>query len=518
MRLPSANVLPYRRSNPVATMLSSPTCYCARFSGTIFRMHTYTPMSVEEFRRAAHELVDWMADFLATIEDRPVRAQVEPGDIIARLPDSAPEAGEPLEAIMRDFRDIVLPGITHWQHPSFFAYFPANSSYPSILAEMLTATLGAQGMIWQTSPAATEMEQQVMSWLRDLIGLPAEFEGVIQDTASTSTLVALITARERATDYAVNERGFAAADRLTVYASSQTHSSIEKGVKIAGYGRGALRQIAVDENYAMRPDALRAAIEADRKEGRKPTCVVATIGSTGSTAVDPLREIAAVCREFGIWLHVDAALAGSAMVLPEMRHLQEGVEAIDSYTFNPHKWMFTNFDCSAYFVRDREALLRAFEIHPEYLKTKEGDAVNNYRDWGIQLGRRFRSLKLWFVIRTYGVSGIQRVIREHLRLAQWVREQVEAAPDFELLAPVPLNTVCLRYRPAGAGAATMSEAQLNELNATIMERVNATGKAYFTHTKLDGRFTIRFVIGQTYTSDRHVEAGWDLLSRTAREH
>ncbi|TVR66618.1 MAG: aspartate aminotransferase family protein [Spirochaetaceae bacterium] len=473
-------------------------------------------MSVEEFRSAAHELVDWMADFLSTIEERPVRAQVEPGEVIARLPDAPPVEGEAFAAIMEDFREILVPGITHWQHPSFFAYFPANSSYPSILAEMLMATLGVQGMSWQTSPSATELEQQVMRWLRDMIGLPASFEGVIQDTASTGTLVALITARERATGYRINEEGFARAGRLTVYASSQTHSSIEKGVKIAGYGRENLRLVDVDGNYAMRPEALRAAILADREAGCVPTCVVVTIGTTGSTAVDPLKEIVEIAREFGLWVHVDAALAGTAMVLPEMRRLQEGIEGIDSYVFNPHKWMFTNFDCTAYFVRDRDALLRAFEIHPEYLRTKEGDRVNNYRDWGIQLGRRFRSLKLWFVIRSYGVAGLQRVIREHLALAQWLREQVEAAPDFELLAPVPLNTLCLRYRPAGGTAPGSGEEELNALNAEIMERANATGRAYFTHTKLDGRYVIRFVIGQTYTERRHVEAGWKLLVETAR--
>lgn len=482
-------------------------------------MAAYSPISVEEFRQYAHGLVDWMADFLGSIEERPVRSRAEPGEIIAALPDAPPGKSESIDAIMDDFRRIVVPGITHWQHPSFFAYFPANSSYPSILAEMLTATLGAQGMIWQTSPSATEMEQQVMRWLRDMIGLPGEFEGVIQDTASTGTLVALITARERATGYRINEEGFARAGRLTVYASSQTHSSIEKGVKIAGYGRENLRLVEVDQDYAMRPEALRAAILADREAGCVPACVVATIGTTGSTAVDPLREIVAIAREFGLWVHVDAALAGTAMILPEMRHLQEGVEGIDSYVFNPHKWMFTNFDCTAYFVRNPDALQRAFEIHPEYLRTREGDRVNNYRDWGIQLGRRFRSLKLWFVIRSYGLEGLQRVIREHLALAQWVRTQVEAEPDFELLAPVPLNTICLRYRPvdsAAPGGGAPSEEELNTLNGEIMEHVNATGKAYFTHTKLDGRYTIRFVIGQTFTERRHVEAAWKLIVETAR--
>lgn len=470
-------------------------------------------MSLEEFRARGHELVDWMAEFLGTIEERPVRSQVEPGDIMAQLPDTPPEESEPFDRIMADFQRIVMPGITHWQHPSFFAYFPANSSYPSVLAEMLTATLGAQAMIWQTSPAATEMEERVMNWLREIIGLPKEFQGVIQDTASTSTLCALLTARERSTAYRTNEEGLAVDERLTIYVSSQTHSSIEKGAKIAGYGRAGLREIPVDEAYAMRLEALEQRVEEDLRQGLKPTCVVATIGTTGSTAIDPLEEIARICSRHEIWLHVDAALAGSAMVLPELRWMIRGIEGVDSFTFNPHKWMFTNFDCSAYFVRDSEALTRTFEIHPEYLRTKQGRRVNNYRDWGIQLGRRFRSLKLWFVIRTYGVAGIRQAIRTHLELAKWVREQVEREPDFELLAPVPLNTVCLRYLPNPSTPLN----EVNELNEAILEEVNGTGRAYFTHTKLDGRYAIRFVVGQTYTEFRHVEAGWQLLRETARK-
>ena len=481
-------------------------------SAILLSMAAYTPLSLEEFRKHGHELVDWMADFLGSVEDMPVRSQVDPGEIISQLPGTPPEDSESFERIMRDFREIVVPGITHWQHPSFFAYFPANSSYPSILAEMLTATLGAQGMIWQTSPAATEMEEQVMNWLRQMIGLPEPFQGVIQDTASTSTLCALLTAREQATGYRINEKGFAVDEKLTVYASSQTHSSIEKGTKIAGFGRAGFREIPVDRDYAMRPDELEKTIDEDIGRGLRPACVVATIGTTGSTAIDPLEEIAAVCRERRIWLHVDAALAGSAMVLPELRWMGRGIEDVDSFTFNPHKWMFTNFDCSAYFVRDPEALTRTFEIHPEYLRTKEGRKVNNYRDWGIQLGRRFRSLKLWFVIRSYGVEGIRRVIRRHIELAQWVKSQVEKEPDFELLAPVPLNTVCLRYLPDPSA----SLEEINSRNEKILERVNSTGKAYFTHTKLDGRYTIRFVVGQTYTDSKHVEAGWQLLRDTAR--
>mgnify|MGYP006279816163 CR=1 FL=1 len=475
-------------------------------------MAAYSPMSVEEFRKRAHELADWMADFLGSVEERPVRAQVEPGEIAAQLPEAPPESGESFDVLMNDFKEIVLPGITHWQHPAFFAYFPANSSYPSVLAEMLTATLGAQGMIWQTSPAATEMEERVMDWIRQMIGLPGGFQGVIQDTASTSTLCALLTAREKVTGYRINEEGFYVDQRLTVYASSQTHSSIEKGAKIAGFGRAGVRAIDVDEQFALRPDRLEEQLDRDIRDGLTPTCVVATIGTTGSTAIDPLKEIARICQKRAIWLHVDAALAGSAMVLPQLRWMQDGVEGVDSYVFNPHKWMFTNFDSSAYFVKDPEALKRTFEIHPEYLRTKEGRLVNNYRDWGIQLGRRFRSLKLWFVIRTYGVEGIRKVIETHLELAQWVREQVEEEKDFELMAPVRLNTVCLRYLPHALAAVD----EVNLLNERILEAVNQTGKAYFTHTKLNGRYTIRFMVGQTYTEFRHVEAGWKLLRETAR--
>ena len=470
-------------------------------------------MKIEEFRKYAHQMVDWMADYYRAIETYPVRSAVRPGDIIKQLPPRAPEAGEPFEAMFRDFEKILLPGITHWQHPSFFAYFNANGSLPSLLGEMLTAALGAQCMSWQTSPAAAELEERVMEWTRRLIGLPEEFTGVIQDTASTATLCALLTARERATGFQVNARGFSGEGPFTVYCSSEAHSSVEKGVKIAGFGRDNLRKIAVDGSYALRPDALEAAVDADLARGFRPLAAVAALGTTSSTAVDPLKAVGEICRRRNLWLHVDAAYAGTALLLPEMRWMIEGIEAADSFVFNPHKWMFTHFDCSAYFVRDREALIRTFEILPEYLKTREDDRVNNYRDWGIQLGRRFRALKLWFVLRSFGAEGLRQKVRDHIRWAGELAEEIRRSGDFQLMAPVPLPTVSFRYAPAGAEG----DEELNRLNASLLERLNDTGLLYLTHTKLDGKHTLRLVVGQTCSEKRHIDAAWNLIMKTARE-
>jgi len=472
-------------------------------------------VTIDEFQKQAHEIVDWMADYYRNIESYPVRSQVEPGEIERQLPAAAPEEGQPFEEIFADFEKIIMPGMTHWQSPSWFAYFPANSSFPSVLAEMLTATLAAQCMIWQTSPSATELEGRVMEWLREMLGLPDGFHGVIQDTASTSTLVAVLTARERALGFAGNEHGVAQAASgrvLTAYCSAETHSSIEKAIRIAGIGSANLRKIPVDDAYALEPEALERAIETDSAAGHLPVCVIATLGTTGSTALDPIREMGAICRRHGIWLHIDAALAGSALILPQLRGINEGVELADSFTFNPHKWLMTNFDCSAYYVRDREALLRTFEIHPEYLRTSEGKLVNNYRDWGIQLGRRFRALKLWFVIRSYGVEGLRRTIASHIQMAASLAERIESDPEFELLAPVPLNTVCFRYRPAGV----TDQETLNLVNERLLEQINATGKVFLTHTRLGEAYTIRFVVGQTRVEQRHVDAGWELIRTTAR--
>jgi aromatic-L-amino-acid/L-tryptophan decarboxylase len=468
-------------------------------------------VDTETFRRHGHELVDWIADYYRSVETLPVRAQVQPREVFRRLPEHPPAEGESFEAIFRDFNEIILPGMTHWQHPSFFAYFPANSSPPSVLAEMLTAALGSQCMSWVTSPAATELEERVMLWLREMIGLPGTFSGVIQDTASTSTLCAILTAREVRSGFAINTSGFPANTTYMVYCSTETHSSIEKAVKIAGIGREHLRKVEVDAANALRPGALEQAIREDLAAGRVPLAVVATLGTTGSTAVDPLAEIAAIARRFDLWLHVDAAYAGSALLLPEYRGMIEGVEGADSFVFNPHKWLFTNFDCSAYFVKDETALVRTFEILPEYLKTSEAERVNNYRDWGIQLGRRFRALKLWFVIRSYGISGLQERLREHLRMAQELAARIRESGGFQLMAPVPLNLICFRYAPGG-----IPETSLNGLNMELMERLNRTGRIYLTHTKLNTAVALRMVVGQTNVGQRHVDEAWELITTTAR--
>jgi len=469
-------------------------------------------MDHEEFKKYGHELVDWLTDYLHGIEKYPVRSPVKPGEIKAQLPLSPPLDGQPMAAIIRDFKEIILPGITHWQHPCFFAYFNANNSFPSLLAEMLTAGMGAQCMSWQTSPAATELEERVMEWLRDMIGLPADFTGVIQDTASTATLCSLLSAREKYSGFKVNEKGFSSQPRFTIYCSTEAHSSIERAVKIAGFGRENLRKIRVDDDFALVPGALKEEIITDIGRGFTPLAVVAALGTTGSTAIDPLRAIGEICREYGLWLHVDAAYAGTALLLPEMRYMIDGLEYVDTFVFNPHKWMFTNFDCSAYFVRDKGMLIRTFEILPEYLKTKEGERVNNYRDWGIQLGRRFRALKLWFVIRSFGVDGLRAKVRNHIAWARALAEAIKANNDFELLAPTPLAVICFRFRPVG----TDDEQQLNDLNARLLEGLNDTGRVYLTHTKLKGRFTIRLVVGQTEVQEPHVTGAWELIQERAR--
>ncbi len=465
-------------------------------------------MEIELFRRFGHEFVDWMAEYMAEIEKYPVNSPVLPGDIRRRLPAGPPLAGEPMELIFKDFKEIVMPGITHWQHPGWFAYFPANNSPASVLAEMLTAGLGAQCMIWQTSPAAAELEEVVLDWLRGMIGLPEGFAGVIQDTASTATLCALLTARERLTGFESNQTGLR--DTLRVYASEDAHSSVDKAVKIAGYGAENLRRIPTDDKYALRPEALEAAILEDERRRLRPCAVVATVGTTSSGALDPLRAVGGICRRHNLWLHVDAAYAGTAALLPEKRAILDGVELADSLVFNPHKWMFTNFDCSAYFVRDPATLVRTFEIHPEYLKTGHDAEVKNYRDWGIQLGRRFRALKLWFVIRSYGVEGLQALVREHLRLAALFKSWVEADSRFELLAPVDLGLVCFRLNDG------RPEAELDALNRELLGRVNASGRVFLTHTALRGRYTIRLVVGQRTTEERHVREAWEIIAAAAR--
>ncbi len=470
-------------------------------------------IDAKDFRRHAHEFVDWMADYLENVEDLPVKSQVKPGEIFSRIPDAPPSESEDMSAIFEDFRNIIMPGMTHWQSPNYFAYFTANSSYPSVLAEMLTATLAAQCMVWETSPAAAELEEKVMIWLREMIGLPDLFEGVIQDTASTATLVALLTAREKYSDYHVNESGFSGNEKFRIYCSTEAHSSIEKAVKMAGFGKKNLVKVATDESLALRPDKLEEAVEKDISEGRTPLCVIAALGTTGTGAIDPLSPIAAFCREKDIWLHVDAAWAGTALVLPEHRYMIEGIEAVDSFVFNPHKWMFTNFDCSAYFVKDVGALLKTFEILPEYLKTGTRGQVNDYRDWGVQLGRRFRALKLWFVIRDYGVDGIRSKVKDHIDWAGELAALVRQEADVTLLEPQHLGLVCFRYTPHGI----TSKEELNVMNHRLMETLNASGKIFLTHTKVDGFITLRMVVGQTNVTRDHVMNAWDQVKKTAKE-
>ncbi|MEZ4826560.1 MAG: pyridoxal-dependent decarboxylase [Bacteroidia bacterium] len=469
-------------------------------------------MSPSEFRKQAHRMVDWMADYLENVEDFPVKSQVHPRDIFNQLPTSPPLKGESMETVFEDFQKIILPGITHWQSPNFFAYFPANSSPPSILAEMLTATLAAQCMIWDTSPAAAELEEMMINWLRDMCGLPDDWTGAIQATASEATLCALLSVRERMTDFRINTSGFGPKDKIRVYCSSETHSSVEKGAKIAGFGKENVVRIAVDENLAMIPEALEKAITDDIASGFQPGCVVAAIGSTSTHAMDPIRPVAEICSRHGIWLHVDAAHAGTAFLLPEYRYLIDGIERADSYVFNPHKWMMTNFDCSAYFVKDKSTLIRTFEILPEYLKTQHSSQTHNYRDWGIPLGRRFRALKLWFVIRSYGLEGLQEKVRNDIENTRRIATTIHESPDFELFTYPPLSLVCFRFRPNGVS----DQEWINEMNAAIVEKLNSSGKIYLTHTKINGKYLLRLSVGQTYTTWNHVEEAWELIQQTAK--
>ena len=462
-----------------------------------------------DFRRHGHDVVDWIADYLERVETFPVLSPARPGEIRASLPANPPMQGEAFEAILADIDKLILPGITHWQSPNFFAYFPGNGSGPAILGDLLSAGLGVQGMLWATSPACTELETHVLDWMATMLGLPEKFlstgagGGVIQDTASSSTLCAVLAGRERATNFASNQNG--CDGKLVAYTSSQAHSSIEKAVKIAGTGSKNLRLIEVDETFAMRPEALRKQIEADRKTGLIPCFVCATVGTTSSNAIDPVAEIGRICRKHNIWLHVDAAMSGTAALCPEFRHIHDGLDYADSYCFNPHKWMFTSFDCDCFYVADRKALIQTLSVLPEYLRNQatESGAVIDYRDWQIPLGRRFRSLKLWFVVRHYGVEGLQHHIRRHVELAQQFTNWIKADERFELAAPVPLNLVCFRHK---AG---------DEANQKLMDRLNKSGDLYLTHTRMNDRLTLRVCIGQTYTEERHVKKAWERIQQEA---
>lgn len=467
-------------------------------------------MEIEEFRKHAHAMVDWMADYMGGVGDYPVRAVTDPGETAAKLPPGPPAASESMADIMADFERDVMPGLTHWQHPRFFAYFPANSSPPSVLAEMLTATVGAQCMLWQTSPAATEMETRVTDWLRQMIGLPDGFHGVIQDSASSAILCAILTARERATGWRANEAGLADGPPVAVYTSDQTHSATEKGAKVAGLGRENVRLIQTDpETFAMDPAALDAAIRADKAAGRLPACLVANLGATGVGAMDDLDAVGAVANDHGLFAHVDAAWAGSALILEEHRHLLRGIERFDSFVFNPHKWLMTNFDCSAHYVRAPDDLIRTLSILPPFLQSREAGQVIDYRDWSVPLGRRFRALKLWFVIRCYGVDGLKRIVGDHIAWATDLESAIRAEPDFELAAPRRLSLLNFRYAPSGA-------ADLDALNARLLEAVNDDGFTYLTQNRVHGRYAIRFQIGQTRTTAADVTAAWRRIVEIAR--
>ncbi len=466
-------------------------------------------MTSAEFRHYGYTVVDWIADYYEQIESLPVLSRVDPGQVRSLLPAHPPEYSEPFEDILKDVTDLILPGLTHWQSPNFFAFFPGNSSGPSILADLLSSGLGVQGMLWATSPACTELETHVLDWLVEMLGLPHKFlssssgGGVIQDGASSASLCALLAARERATHFSGNEQG--GDGRLVVYTSNQAHSSIEKAVKIAGIGRQNLRLIDVDDSFAMRPDLLARQIEKDRQANRLPCFVAATVGTTSSTAMDPLLEIGDICNEKNIWLHVDAAMAGTAALCPEFRWIINGLEKADSYCFNPHKWMFTNFDCDCFYVADRKTLIQTLSILPEYLRNQatESGAVIDYRDWHIPLGRRFRSLKLWFVIRHYGVKGLRYHIRRHVELAQLFANWLKKDDRFELAMTPPLNLVCFRHRDG------------DEFNQKIMERLNTSGDLYLSHTRMNDRLTLRLCVGQTNTELRHVERAWQKIQEVA---
>ena len=468
-------------------------------------------MTPDEFRKAGHVLIDWIADYRATVESRPVIAQSAPGDIKVKLPPAPPNTGEPFDQIAADIDRVVMRGITHRQHPRFFGYFPSNGLFASVLGDLLSSGLGVIGLAWQSSPALTEVEEVTLDWMRQMLGLSTSWSGVLNDTASTSTLVALLCARERATNYSLGRGGLQAETKpLIVYTSAHSHSSVEKAALLAGFGREHLRMVPHDTAYAMRPYALDALIQADLAAGNQPCAVVLTTGTTTSTALDPIAAIAPITTKHGLWLHVDAAMAGSAMILPECRFMWDGVEQADSLIVNAHKWLGAVFDCTLYFVRDPEHLVRVMSTNPSYLQTAADGRVKNYRDWGLPLGRRFRALKLWFLIREQGVEGLQSRLRRDIANAEWLEGQVKATPGWKVLAPVPLQTLCVRHEPGW-----LSDEALDLHTQAWAARVNQSGAAYLTPARLDGRWMVRVSIGAEQTERVHVEQLWALMQQAA---
>lgn len=468
-------------------------------------------MNPEEFRRVGHQIIDWIADYRARVADLPVMAQTEPGEVRSQLPSAPPESGESFDGIFRDLEQIIVPGLSHWQSPRFFGYFPGNSELSSVLGDYLSTGLGVLGLSWQSSPALSELEEVVTDWMRQMVGLSTAWSGVIQDTASTSTLIALMCARERTTDYSFARGGLQGESKpLIIYTSGYSHSSVEKAALLAGFGRANVRSIPTDERYAMRPDALGAAIQADIERGLTPCAIVATVGTTTTTALDPVEAIASIAHQHHLWLHVDGAMAGSAMILPECRWMWQGIEGADSLVLNPHKWLGVAFDCSLYYVRDPQHLVRLIGTNPSFLQSAVDNQVKNLRDWGIPLGRRFRALKLWCLIREQGVAGLQARLRRDLANAQWFAEQVQAAPNWRVLAPVPLQTICVRYEPPG-----LADEALDRHTLAWVERVNRSGGAYLTPATLDGRWMVRVSIGSLLTEQKHAEALWGQMRSEA---
>ncbi len=488
-------------------------------------MSTLGDMPVDQFRRAGARALDWIAAYLEHPEVYPVLSRAQPNELKAALPEHPPRLGEPIDAILDDFERIVLPGITHWNHPGFFAYFGITGSATGILGELLSAALNVNGMLWQSSPAATELEEVAVDWLRQLLGLPSGFEGVIMDTASVSSLCALAAARHALSDLSVRELGMAGRPelpRLCLYTSEHAHSSVEKAGLVLGLGKQGVRKIPTDSEFRMDVSRLTDAIAEDRAAGHRPFCVAATVGTTSTTSIDPVRDIASLCQLEGLWLHVDAAYAGSAAVIPEYRHVLDGCESADSVVVNPHKWLFTPIDCSVLYTRRPEALTGAFSLVPEYLRTGVDGEIRNYMDWGVSLGRRFRALKLWMVLRSFGSEGIADRLREHIRLAQLFAGWVDEHPDFERLAPTPLSVVCFRARPSelakrvGHGGDVNLDDALNSFNEALLGRLNRSGEVYLSHTILENRYTLRLAIGNVRTTERHVTRAWELVLSESR--